>query len=82
MLIMGSEGFRFLGIVYTVKTLVLEYDFLFFTENEDQKLPNNLKNSPAVHNFSKIIKSECQATKSSFLPNKHIFVRAKKVCLL
>ena len=28
---MGSGGFRILGMVYTVKTLVLEMDFLFIT---------------------------------------------------
>ena len=38
-LIPGSGGFRILGIVYTVQTLVLELDFLFITENQDQKLP-------------------------------------------
>ena len=27
LLILGSEGFRILGIVYTVKTLALEWDF-------------------------------------------------------
>ena len=31
MLILGIEGFRILGIVYTVQTLVLELDFLFIT---------------------------------------------------
>ena len=29
MLIWGSGGFRILGIVYTVKTLVLKLDYLF-----------------------------------------------------
>ena len=72
-LILGSGGFRILSIV---------------------KLPKNVKFRPALQHFSKIIKNivlndstveKIQAIyfpKSSYSPNKHIFVKTKRVCLL
>ena len=83
-LILSSGGFRILGIVYTVVTLVLESDFLFTTGNEDQKLPKkHQKQSWTTHFFKNSKKYRLLISpKSSSFPYKHIFVRAKRVCLL
>ena len=110
--ILGSGGFRILGIVYTVDSSIRIGLFVYNFRKKFSDLKNvssifneffvckiflifkfeKIKNV-ALHNFSKILKmsrkrlnvEKIQAIyfpKSSFSPNKHIFVRAKRVCLL
>ena len=58
---MRSGGFCILGIVYTVKTHILELDFLFITfeknvydlKNEDRKLPKKPQIQSCITEFYK-----------------------------
>ena len=89
-LILGSGGFLILGLVYTIKTLILELDFLFIIF--EKKIFLTLKMCSVFlvdflfvkweKNLPDFQISMLKKIQAIFFQNKHNFVTAKRVCLL